>query len=62
MMAMIKKLDVPYFLEVKEVSILCSFFRNYGPTIYAQRIAQTKGCSQCLWLYNDEVTHTSLCT
>jgi len=29
---------------------------NYGPTIFAQQIAQKKGCSQCLWLYNDEVT------
>jgi branched-chain amino acid aminotransferase len=34
----------------------CKAGGNYGPTIYAQRIAQTKGCSQCLWLYNDEVT------
>eukprot|EP00794_Sanderia_malayensis_P018105 gene18105-19914_t len=29
---------------------------NYGPTIYPQKIAQEKGCDQCLWLYNDEVT------
>ncbi|XP_047135359.1 branched-chain-amino-acid aminotransferase, cytosolic isoform X3 [Hydra vulgaris] len=29
---------------------------NYAPTIYPQRIAESKGCAQCLWLYNDEVT------
>lgn len=34
----------------------CKAGGNYGPTIYAQQIAQEKGCSQCLWLYNNEVT------
>ena len=34
-------------------------FSNYGPTIFAQQIAQEKGCSQCLWLYNDEVSCSS---
>lgn len=34
----------------------CKAGGNYGPTIYAQKIAQSKGCSQCLWLYKDEVT------
>ncbi|XP_065654722.1 branched-chain-amino-acid aminotransferase, cytosolic isoform X1 [Hydra vulgaris] len=29
---------------------------NYGPTIYPQHIAESKGCAQCLWLYNDQVT------
>ena len=32
-----------------------SIFSNYAPTIYAQRIAESKGCAQCLWLFNDEV-------
>jgi len=34
----------------------CKAGGNYAPTIFAQKIAQEKGCSQCLWLYKDEVT------
>lgn len=34
----------------------CKAGGNYGPTVYCQRVAQSKGCSQCLWLYQDEVT------
>lgn len=34
----------------------CKAGGNYGPTIYAQKLAQARGCSQCLWLYKDQVT------
>lgn len=34
----------------------CKAGGNYGPTIYAQKLAQSKGCAQCLWLYKDLVT------
>ena len=51
-----------YYFRLKRVSPsqLIEYVRfsysNYGPTIFAQQIAQQKGCSQCLWLYNDEVS------
>jgi len=34
----------------------CKAGGNYGPTVYCQKVAQSRGCSQCLWLYQDEVT------
>lgn len=34
----------------------CKAGGNYGPTIFAQKLAQSKGCAQCLWLYKDYVT------
>lgn len=34
----------------------CKAGGNYGPTIYAQKLAQSKGCAQCLWLYKDQIT------
>lgn len=34
----------------------CKAGGNYGPTIYAQKMAHSKGCAQCLWLYKDRVT------
>lgn len=34
----------------------CKAGGNYGPTIYALKLAQSKGCSQCLWLYKNQVT------
>ena len=35
-------------------------YRNYGPTIFSQKVAQAKGCQQCLWLYKDEVSQKVL--
>ena len=29
-------------------------YRNYAPTIHIQKIAQTQGCQQVLWLYGDD--------
>jgi len=34
----------------------CKAGGNYGPTIYAQKVAAEKDCQQCLWLFQDEVT------
>ncbi len=34
--------------------VTCVSCRNYGPTIRVQRIAESKGCSQVLWLLGDD--------
>ena len=28
--------------------------RNYGPTIYVNKMAQAQGCQQVLWLHGDQ--------
>ena len=30
------------------------FCRNYGPTIRIQKVAESKGCNQVLWLFGED--------
>ena len=34
--------------------ILCCILRNYGPTIRIQKVAESKGCNQVLWLFGED--------
>ena len=35
------------------MATVCFFPRNYGPTIRVQKVAESKGCTQVLWLFGD---------